>query len=111
MISKRVEIEEVGDVNVLHAELVGLAAIMRTARDIVIDLYALHFESNVAVFNAPIELGVSVDEVDGGNVMCDKRENFFFCFFVDKRRSVGIVVLLNERMEKIEFGKVEILQS
>lgn len=93
MISQRVKVEEVGDVNVLHAELVRLAAVMSAARQIVIDLYPLHLEANVSMLNASVELCVSVNEIHGGDVMCDERQNFLLCFLVDESGSVGVVVL------------------
>lgn len=87
------KIEEIRHVNVLHTELVRFTTEVSTARRVIIDLYPLHLEPNVSVLHASIKLCIAVDEVDGGDVMCDERENFLFGFFVDDGGSVGIVVL------------------
>lgn len=73
MIAERMKIEEVGDVDVFHTELIRLTTIMNVACLIIVYLNSLHFESNVSVFDSSIKLRVAIDEVDGGYVMSNKR--------------------------------------
>jgi hypothetical protein len=93
VIAERVKIEEIGDVNVLHAKLIRLAAIVNAARCVIVDFYPLHLEATVAVLDAPVKLCVSINEIHGRDVMSDKRENLFFRFLVHYRCSIRIVVL------------------
>lgn len=72
VVSKRVEVEEIANVNIFHTELIGFATIMSAASLIIIYLYSLNLEANVSVLNTTIELCVSIDEVDGGYVMGNK---------------------------------------
>lgn len=111
MVAERVEVEEVGDVDVLHAELIRFAAVVNAARLIVVDLDPLHFEANVAVLHPPIELRVAVDEVDGRDVMGDERQNFLFRFLIDDRRAVRIVVLKEVKKLMMVPGKCRKLTS
>ena len=69
MVTQRVKIEEIRNVNVLHAELIRLATVVNTARLIVINLDPLHFKANVSVLHATIKLCIAIDVVDGGDVM------------------------------------------
>lgn len=66
------QVEKVGDVDVLHAELVGLASIMGAARLVIVDLDALHLEADVAVLDATVELCIAINVIDGRDVMCNK---------------------------------------
>lgn len=93
MIAQRVQIEEIGNVNVFHAELILLSTETGTARRVIVYLDALHFKANVAMLVASIEFGVAIDKVDSGHMVRNKGENFFFCLLVDNVRSVGVVVL------------------
>jgi hypothetical protein len=93
VVAQRVEVEEVRHVDVLHAELVGFAAVVSTARQVIVDFDALHFEANVAVLDAAIEFRVAVDEVDGSDVVGDEREDLLLCLLVNESCSIGIVVL------------------
>lgn len=72
VIPQRVEVEEVGDVDVLHTELVWLAAVMSTACLVIVDLNALHLEAYVPVLNASVELCIAINVIDGSDVMCNK---------------------------------------
>lgn len=69
MVAERVEIEKIRNVNVLHAELIGFATIVSTARLVIVDFDSLNFEANVAVLDATIKLRIAVDKVDGGHMM------------------------------------------
>lgn len=72
MISKRVKIQEIRHVDVLHAELIRLAAVMRAARLIIVNFDSLYFESNVAVLDSSVKLRIAINEIDSCNVMCNK---------------------------------------
>lgn len=72
MISERVEIEKVGDVNVFHAKLIRFATIMNVACLIIVNLYPLHFKAYVSVLDSTIKLRVAINEVHGGYVMSNK---------------------------------------
>lgn len=87
------KIEEVRNVDVLHAELIRLAAIVRAARLVVVDFDALNLKANVAVLDSTIELRVTVDKVDCGDMVRNERENLFLRFLIDYCSSIRIVVL------------------
>lgn len=72
VISKRVKIQEIRHVDVLHAELIRLAAVMRAARLIIVNFDSLYFESNVAVLDSSVKLRIAINEIDSCNVMCNK---------------------------------------
>lgn len=95
VVTQRVEIEKVGDVNVLHAELIWIATVVSATRLVVVNLDALHFKADVAVLNTTIKLRVAVDKVDGGNMMRDEGKNFLLRFFVNYCCTIRIVVLEN----------------
>lgn len=93
MVAERMKIEEVRNVDVLHAELIRLAAIVRAARLVVVDFDALNLKANVAVLDSTIELRVTVDKVDCGDMVRNERENLFLRFLIDYCSSIRIVVL------------------
>lgn len=93
MVAERMKIEEVRNVDVLHAELIRLAAIVCTARLVVVDFDALNLKANVAVLDSTIELRVTVDKVDCGDMVRNERENLFLRFLIDYCSSIRIVVL------------------
>lgn len=72
VISKRVKIQEIRHVDVLHAELIRLATVMCAARLIIVNFDSLYFETNVAVLDSSVELRIAINEIDSCNVMCNK---------------------------------------
>lgn len=72
MVAERMQVEKVGDVDVLHAELVRLASVMGAARLVIVDLDALHLEADVPVLDATVELCIAINVIDGRDVMCNK---------------------------------------
>jgi len=87
------EIQEVRHINVFHAELIGFALMIDAARRVIIDLNALHLKTNVAMLDTSIELCVAINEIHSSNVMSHQRQNLLFCFLINNRSSVWIVVL------------------
>lgn len=72
VISKRVKIQEIRHIDVLHAELIWFAAIMGAARLIIVNFDSLYFESNIAVLDSSVKFRIAVNEIDSCNVMCNK---------------------------------------
>lgn len=72
VVSKRMEIQEIRNVNVFHAELIWFAAIMSAACLVVINFNSLHFKSNVSMLNSSIEFRIAIDKVDSRNMMGNK---------------------------------------
>jgi hypothetical protein len=98
VIAKRMEVEEIRDINVFHAELIWFSSVMNAAGLIIVNLNSLHFKSNISVFDSTVKFSVAINEIHGCDMVRNKREYFFFGFFVYNRCSVGIVMLAREFM-------------
>lgn len=57
VVSERVNVEEVGHVNVLHAKRIRLARVRLAARRVIVDLDALHLQ-RTKVFRFCMEIGI-----------------------------------------------------
>jgi hypothetical protein len=95
VVAQRVDVEEVADVDVFQTKLIHLAATMMgtLAGGIVVDLDPLYFEFNIAMFASTVELGIAINVINGSDVMCDQRQDFFSGLLVDVVLLPGVGVL------------------
>ena len=91
MISLRVQIEKVRNVDIGQTEFILFAVVIGFAGFVIVDFDALHFESSHSVRIFAVEFRLHVDGVDGFDVLGDERRDLL-------AGVVGIVFLGLEEM-------------
>jgi hypothetical protein len=56
----------------------------------------LYFEFNIAMFASTVELGIAINVINGSDVMCDQRQDFFSSLLVDVVLLPGVGVLQSQ---------------